>query len=109
MYVGSFMRANTPKVCFKGYLEAGKNTPVLRTMRAEGLKVYTTFMKNADSLPIMLFETRQDWKAWLKEHHAETRGIWLKIAKKRKLKPVPLEYRNLSKCSRRTRASTLRR
>ena len=44
--------------------------------------VYNAFMKNAESLPIILFETQQDWEAWLKEHHAETRGIWLKIAKK---------------------------
>ena len=30
----------------------------------------------------MPFETQQDWEAWLKEHHADTKGIWLKIAKK---------------------------
>ncbi len=30
----------------------------------------------------MSFETQQDWEAWLKEHHTETNGIWLKIAKK---------------------------
>ena len=30
----------------------------------------------------MSFETHQDWDAWLKEHHADTKGIWLKIAKK---------------------------
>ena len=39
-------------------------------------------MKNADKLPIISFETQQDWEAWLKEHHTDTRGIWLKIAKK---------------------------
>ena len=43
---------------------------------------YNTFMKNADKLPIISFETQQDWEAWLKEHHTDTRGIWLKIAKK---------------------------
>ncbi|HWZ18561.1 MAG TPA: YdeI/OmpD-associated family protein [Ktedonobacteraceae bacterium] len=41
-----------------------------------------TFMKNSDSIPIMSFETQQEWEAWLKENHTETRGIWLKIAKK---------------------------
>jgi uncharacterized protein YdeI (YjbR/CyaY-like superfamily) len=41
-----------------------------------------TFVKHSDSLPIMSFETQQDWEAWLKENHAETKGIWLKIAKK---------------------------
>ncbi len=39
-------------------------------------------MKNADSLPIMSFETQQDWERWLTEHHTNTEGIWLKIAKK---------------------------
>src|SRR5690348_14988649 len=39
-------------------------------------------MKNTESLPILLFETQQDWEAWLKEHHSEAAGIWLKLAKK---------------------------
>jgi uncharacterized protein YdeI (YjbR/CyaY-like superfamily) len=34
------------------------------------------------NLPILLFENRQRWEAWLEEHHTETKGIWLKIAKK---------------------------
>jgi uncharacterized protein YdeI (YjbR/CyaY-like superfamily) len=46
-----------------------------------------TFMKNSDSIPIMSFETQQEWEAWLKENHTETRGIWLKIAKKGALTP----------------------
>ncbi|HEV2580872.1 MAG TPA: YdeI/OmpD-associated family protein, partial [Ktedonobacteraceae bacterium] len=29
------------------------------------------------------FVTQQNWEAWLNEHHAESGGIWLKIAKKR--------------------------
>lgn len=39
-------------------------------------------MKNPENLPVISFETRQDWEAWLKEHHAEAKGLWLKIAKK---------------------------
>ncbi|GAC1388436.1 MAG: YdeI family protein [Ktedonobacteraceae bacterium] len=39
-------------------------------------------MKNPNNLPILPFETQQDWEAWLKEHHTHTKGIWLKIAKK---------------------------
>jgi uncharacterized protein YdeI (YjbR/CyaY-like superfamily) len=39
-------------------------------------------LKNSDTIPIISFETQQDWEIWLKENHAETRGIWLKIAKK---------------------------
>ena len=30
----------------------------------------------------MPFETQQDWEAWLKEHHSEAAGVWLKLAKK---------------------------
>ncbi len=41
-----------------------------------------TFVKNSDNVPIMSFETQQDWEVWLKEYHTDTRGIWLKIAKK---------------------------
>jgi|SRR5437660_6446397 len=39
-------------------------------------------MKNADSLTIIFFESRQDWEEWLKEHQAATKGLWLKLAKK---------------------------
>jgi uncharacterized protein YdeI (YjbR/CyaY-like superfamily) len=39
-------------------------------------------VKNSNDLPIMSFETQQDWKEWLEENHAEAKGIWLKIAKK---------------------------
>jgi uncharacterized protein YdeI (YjbR/CyaY-like superfamily) len=44
-------------------------------------------MKNADDLPILTFATQQDWEAWLDEHHADTPGIWLKIAKKETAAP----------------------
>ena len=39
-------------------------------------------MKNSNDLPIIPFETPQDWEVWLNEHHATTKGIWLKLAKK---------------------------
>jgi uncharacterized protein YdeI (YjbR/CyaY-like superfamily) len=39
-------------------------------------------MKSAESLPIIPFETQQDWEAWLKEHYTKATGIWLKLAKK---------------------------
>ena len=39
-------------------------------------------MQNANSLPIMSFETQEDWERWLTEHHTGTKGVWLKIAKK---------------------------
>jgi uncharacterized protein YdeI (YjbR/CyaY-like superfamily) len=46
------------------------------------------FVKNPDNLPILPFETQQDWEAWLKENHAETKGVWLKIAKKEASTPT---------------------
>ena len=39
-------------------------------------------MKNSNNLPILSFDTASDWEAWLGEHHADTGGIWLKLAKK---------------------------
>jgi len=36
----------------------------------------------ADNLPILLFASRAELEDWLDEHHAESEGIWLKIAKK---------------------------
>lgn len=39
-------------------------------------------MKNTEELPILGFATQEEWEAWLSEHHAEPRGLWLKIAKK---------------------------
>jgi len=35
-----------------------------------------------DELPILLFATPAELEAWLEERHAESRGLWLKIAKK---------------------------
>ncbi|MDX6608953.1 MAG: hypothetical protein QOF85_878 [Solirubrobacterales bacterium] len=36
----------------------------------------------ADDLPILLFASQRELEAWLEEHHADSDGIWLKIAKK---------------------------
>jgi uncharacterized protein YdeI (YjbR/CyaY-like superfamily) len=35
-----------------------------------------------DPLPVMAFESTQAWDAWLSTHHADSPGLWLKIAKK---------------------------
>lgn len=43
---------------------------------------HNAFMKNTDDLLVMPFETQQDWEGWLKEHHTDIKGIWLKLAKK---------------------------
>lgn len=35
-----------------------------------------------DDLPVLPFQTVDDWAAWLDKHHGAAVGIWLKIAKK---------------------------
>jgi uncharacterized protein YdeI (YjbR/CyaY-like superfamily) len=35
-----------------------------------------------NELPVLLFESQADWAAWLDAHHAESPGLWLRLAKK---------------------------
>jgi uncharacterized protein YdeI (YjbR/CyaY-like superfamily) len=35
-----------------------------------------------DPLPVMAFESTEAWDAWLTAYHADSPGLWLKIAKK---------------------------
>ncbi len=35
-----------------------------------------------DSLPVMSFESAQDWETWLSTHRTDSPGVWLMIAKK---------------------------
>ena len=39
-------------------------------------------MKRMDTLLTLSFATQGDWEAWLAEHHTDTTGLWLKIAKR---------------------------
>jgi uncharacterized protein YdeI (YjbR/CyaY-like superfamily) len=39
-------------------------------------------MKDPDNLSTLPFESQRSWEAWLKKHHTDTNGIWLKIGKK---------------------------
>ena len=39
-------------------------------------------MELKNNLPILSFETQDNWEAWLKENHPNHPGIWLKMAKK---------------------------
>lgn len=36
----------------------------------------------AKDLPVLSFATARAWSEWLEAHHASSRGVWLKIAKK---------------------------
>jgi uncharacterized protein YdeI (YjbR/CyaY-like superfamily) len=35
-----------------------------------------------DDLPILPFPSQRPWEEWLEANHAQSRGVWLKIAKK---------------------------
>jgi uncharacterized protein YdeI (YjbR/CyaY-like superfamily) len=39
-------------------------------------------METFKDLPVLLFGSQADWRAWLKENHTQPQGIWLKHAKK---------------------------
>jgi uncharacterized protein YdeI (YjbR/CyaY-like superfamily) len=39
-------------------------------------------IESKQGLPIAAFASQADWERWLEEHHAESAGLWLKIAKK---------------------------
>ena len=39
-------------------------------------------METFKELPVLLFTTQPDWKAWLEENHMQPQGIWLKHTKK---------------------------
>ena len=39
-------------------------------------------MKTLKDLPVLLFDTQPDWRAWLEENHAQSQGSWLKHTKK---------------------------
>jgi uncharacterized protein YdeI (YjbR/CyaY-like superfamily) len=39
-------------------------------------------METRQNLPILSFPTQKEWEEWLAKHHLDSKGIWLKIAKK---------------------------
>ena len=39
-------------------------------------------MNTRQDLPILPFDSRASWEAWLEEHHETSSGLWLQIAKK---------------------------
>lgn len=39
-------------------------------------------MKTTGEYPILPFDRPEDWEAWLKQHSADSMGVWLKLAKK---------------------------
>ena len=39
-------------------------------------------MATPGDVPIVPFSSQDDWRAWLDEHHADSPGVWIKMAKK---------------------------
>ena len=40
------------------------------------------YVMSADQDPSLAFPDARAWSAWLKKHHASSRGVWLHLAKK---------------------------
>ncbi len=38
--------------------------------------------KGKDGLPIVPFQSEEDWEDWIEANHAATAGVWMKLAKK---------------------------
>ncbi len=41
-----------------------------------------TAQNDSTDIPVILFARQKDWEKWLKENHAASRGLWLRLAKK---------------------------
>jgi uncharacterized protein YdeI (YjbR/CyaY-like superfamily) len=39
-------------------------------------------MSVSRDLPVLLADSREEWEAWVDDHHTSSQGVWLKIAKK---------------------------
>ncbi len=61
------------------------NSVVVPRSRLLSAGTYTASVP--DSLPIIAFETPDDWEAWLKSHRASSPGLWLRLYKKKSGKP----------------------
>jgi len=46
----------------------------------------------AGELPELLVADATEWRAWLREHHADANGVWLVLAKKGVAGPTSLRY-----------------
>ncbi|HEY6457592.1 MAG TPA: YdeI/OmpD-associated family protein [Steroidobacteraceae bacterium] len=55
--------------------------PELST-KGEGGRRAAQAESTAKNLPVLSFATARAWSEWLVTHHASSRGLWLKIAKK---------------------------
>lgn len=68
----SAVAKRTAKVAVKSKAAGRDSAKALATGAASG----------KDGLPVLAFAQPRDWAAWLAKHHAESKGLWLKLAKK---------------------------
>lgn len=47
----------------------------------------------AEELPQLLLSDAAGWRAWLADHHDDSPGVWLRLAKKGTSEPTSLSYR----------------
>lgn len=50
--------------------------------KASTVICYPLVMELFKDLPVLLLPSQKDWRAWLKDNHTQTKGVWLKHAKK---------------------------
>jgi len=50
--------------------------------KGKGGRTASQAESTAKDLPVLSFATARAWSEWLATHHASSRGLWLKIAKK---------------------------
>jgi uncharacterized protein YdeI (YjbR/CyaY-like superfamily) len=53
-----------------------------RSDKGDGERTAPPAGTTAKELPVLAFATARAWSEWLEGHHASSRGLWLKIAKK---------------------------
>lgn len=51
-----------------------------------------TLLRMADTEPVLTVPDAAAWRAWLDEHHEQSDGVWLRLAKKGTSEPTSLSY-----------------
>jgi uncharacterized protein YdeI (YjbR/CyaY-like superfamily) len=72
-----------PRSSCSNHSGIGRERSVLeRFGKGEGERRASQVGETAKNLPVLSFATARAWLEWLATHHASSRGLWLKIAKK---------------------------
>src|SRR5438132_7000181 len=65
------------------HLGLPRHQPHLRPRRVVDMTSRMRVMEGKSGLPVIAFVDDAAWEAWLREHHASARGVWVKFAKQR--------------------------